>query len=211
MTAIWVQMTKHVHLLTSLFTFFHCSCTLSPQFVDAQCFFATVATFPHIINFSEQRGKSQILCFRLFSSILSASHSRSLAGASLESRPKVWENRSWRNSFHAMWIERFGPDDSLCQPWNVKYAVTLSYGLLFAVSFILPQAPHHFFLIPSLFFPILTHFSGPLIIYNYNVLVFIFVSQSLSPMTLKSAFMSQKRGRSDLHAICICCSNRILF
>lgn len=182
---------QNVHLSFTSFTHFSlhdfpCRCTLSPQFVSTQCFFARVATFPCIINFSEQRGKSQILCFLLFSSILLASHSGSLAGASLESCPKVRENRSWRNSFHAMRLERFGPDDTLCQPWNVKYAVTLSYGLLFAASFILPQAPHP---PPPL---VWTRCTCLLIIHNLQVLVLIFVSQILSTMTLKSAFVPQK-------------------
>lgn len=69
-------------------------------------FFAGVATFPCLINFSEQRGSLRF-CFLLFSCILSASHSMILARASLESLPKLWENRGWRNSFHASWIQHF--------------------------------------------------------------------------------------------------------
>lgn len=70
----------------------------------------------------QTRAKTVILCFRLRSNIPSASHSGSLAGASLESPPKVSENSSWRNSFHAMWVERLRPGDTFCQPPNAKYA-----------------------------------------------------------------------------------------
>lgn len=91
-----------------------------PMFVDAQSSSARVATFQCIINFSKQGGKTVILCFWLCSNIPSASHS--LAGASLESSPKVSENSSWRNAFHAMWVECFRPGKTFCQPPNVKYA-----------------------------------------------------------------------------------------
>lgn len=87
-------------------------------------YFAGVATFPCLINFSEQRGSLRF-CFLLFSCILSASHSMILASASLESLPKHWENRGWRNSFHASWIQHFFFGPMICFAslwvWNLLW------------------------------------------------------------------------------------------
>lgn len=120
--------------------------SVAPPLLFFFFFFARVATFLYHQLFRTKGGSLRFFVFLLFSSILSASHSRSLAGASFESYPEVWENRSWCNSFHASWIYHFGPDDSLCQPRECEIRCD---GLLWSFacrpSFILLHSLHHFF------------------------------------------------------------------
>lgn len=141
-------MTKDVYVfsfVTSplLFSFFHCSAahfeaiiwrhTMFFFFLQELPLFLVSSTFP-------KKG-GRLRFFVSYFCILSASHSRNLAGASLESLPKVWENRSWRNSFHAslnlvFWASRFALPVSECEICCDVLSLSLSFCRR---SFILPH------------------------------------------------------------------------